>query len=220
VHKRSSSLWPNFQRLVSFTHCSEFVPSLVSIVADIAHGPRLTLKFQSHGESSFYSCPTGNFSQRILPDFHDWPPCLHELDGAKRDQVYAPPLVSALPYTFKRSPTFEQTLIIGALCIQPLPPTGSGPRRYALLLSSQSAGFAVPPSFTIIDPPTNSSSRIAYNITEFIPAVGLSSLIIANNLRVLNGTANKANSITLGVPLATASVTQRGIPPGLQLKAF
>jgi hypothetical protein len=95
----------------------------------------------------------------------------------------------------------------GAPYIQPSPTVGSGPHRYTLLLFTQPKDFTIPSAFLNISPPSNSSERIGFNITEFISQAGLDSPVAGNYFQVLNGTNQQTSSVTMSFPLATGSVT-------------
>lgn len=94
----------------------------------------------------------------------------------------------------------------GAPYVGPSPPPG-GPHRYTFLLFSQPSGFAVPASFSAINPPTDTSARIGFNITEFVAAAGLGAPLAGTYLTVVN---NSATASSTGSPAATSPVMFEG----------
>lgn len=95
---------------------------------------------------------------------------------------------------------------VGASYIGPNPPPGT-PHRYTFVLFSQPTGFTFPPSFNAINPPSDTSARIGFNITQFVAAAGLGAPLAGNYFTVVNTTATPS---TTGSPVQTSVVPFQG----------
>jgi phosphatidylethanolamine-binding protein (PEBP) family uncharacterized protein len=89
----------------------------------------------------------------------------------------------------------------GAPYLQPNPPVGDSPHRYVFLLYSQPSNFTVPTAFANINPPTNTTARVGFNLTNFVKAAGLSIPLAANFITVQNTTG----TATITFPAASST---------------
>ena len=83
---------------------------------------------------------------------------------------------------------------VGAEYIPPTPPGDSGPHRYTFLLFNQPSQWTIPAAYVTINPPTDTSARIGFDVVDFVSLSGLGEPVAANYLRVLNGTAAETTS--------------------------
>lgn len=95
---------------------------------------------------------------------------------------------------------------VGTPYLQPAPPVGDFPHRYVFLLFEQPRNFSIPPEFANINPPTDVSARIGFNLAKFVAASGLSTPIAANYITVQNTTG----TATTTFPPAQYSTTVTG----------
>lgn len=74
---------------------------------------------------------------------------------------------------------------------QPSPPVGDSPHAYSFLLFAQPDNFSVPAQFNEVI-----QSRVFFNISQFMAATGLQSLLAANYITVQNLTGVTATATT------------------------
>lgn len=103
---------------------------------------------------------------------------------------------------------------VGAPYLPPTPPGGSGAHRYTFLLYEQPDMWMFPTNYSQLNPPSDSSARSPFNVSDFVTAAGLGQVIGANFLRVLNGTAQETSSVAsatgTAAPAGSASATATG----------
>lgn len=92
----------------------------------------------------------------------------------------------------------------GASYIGPNPPPGT-PHRYVFWMFAQPDEFAVPESFSNINPPASTTDRIGFNLTEFVAAAGLDAPLVGNYFTVVNSSATASST---GSASATSSPAQ------------
>ncbi|KAF1985108.1 PEBP-like protein [Aulographum hederae CBS 113979] len=98
----------------------------------------------------------------------------------------------------------------GAPYIQPSPPGGDLPHRYVFLLYSIPANWTFPEKYANINPPTNVTARIGFNLQDFLSAAQLDNapLLAGNYITVQNQTDPGAGATGSFPPYATAISTQ------------
>jgi Phosphatidylethanolamine-binding protein len=94
----------------------------------------------------------------------------------------------------------------GAPDIGPAPPPGD-PHQYTLLLFSQPSGFAVPDSFSGINPPADTSTYIGFSITEFTAAATLDTPLAGTHFGVVNTSGTTSGT---GSPAQSSPVQYEG----------
>ncbi|KAK4500004.1 hypothetical protein PRZ48_008190 [Zasmidium cellare] len=100
---------------------------------------------------------------------------------------------------------------VGATYDAPDPPTDDYAHEYVILLYQQPANWAIPRSYSSINPPPQTRKRIGFVMADFQQAAGLDAPVGANYFRVFNGSPQATSSLSAvptdsGAP-ATASGT-------------
>ncbi|ERF73984.1 hypothetical protein EPUS_03798 [Endocarpon pusillum Z07020] len=84
------------------------------------------------------------------------------------------------------------------------PPPGT-PHRYVFWMFAQPDEFAVPESFSNVNPPASNTDRIGFNLTDFVAAAGLDAPLAGNYFTVVNSSATASST---GSASATSSPAQ------------
>jgi hypothetical protein len=82
----------------------------------------------------------------------------------------------------------------GAPYQRPNPPAGDSAHRYVFLLFAQPDGFSIPSKYSSIDPPTNSSARIGFDLTAFAADTSLRAPLAANYITVQSALSATAST--------------------------
>ena len=94
----------------------------------------------------------------------------------------------------------------GASYIGPSPPPGN-PHRYVFWVFAQPDEFAVPESFSNINPPASTTDRTGFNVTEFVAAAGLDAPLAGNYFTVVNSSATASSTGSASVTSSPAQYT-------------
>ncbi len=92
----------------------------------------------------------------------------------------------------------------GASYIGPNPPPGT-PHRYVFWMFAQPEEFAIPESFSNVNPPASTTDRIGFNLTEFVAAAELDAPLAGNYFTVVNSSATASST---GSASATSTPAQ------------
>lgn len=101
--------------------------------------------------------------------------------------------------------TQNASTAVGASYIYPQPPAENFAHLYVILLYQQPPNWAVPSNYSTINPPSDITARLGFDIADFQRASGLSDPIGTNFFRVLNGTAEQTSTIATATPTFTAA---------------
>lgn len=96
--------------------------------------------------------------------------------------------------------------IVGTPYIGPMPPAGSGPHNYVILLFEQPSNWTIPANYSSINPPMAEEDVVGFDVVDFVAASKLGAVVGSNYFRVLNGTLAETSSF------ATATKTGDGAP--------